>query len=56
MMKKEQSNQPLQLTATVAAHSVLRPLCLLLATAAEWHVGQTQASTHSPHVHPHMEA
>lgn len=39
MNGKRQANMPLQLTATTAAHSVLRPLCLLRMAAAEWRVG-----------------
>lgn len=38
---EEPPNMPLQLTATIAAHSVFRPLCLLRMAAAEWRVVQS---------------
>jgi hypothetical protein len=36
---EEQPNMLLDLTATIAAHSVLRPLCLLRMSAAQQRVG-----------------
>jgi len=45
MTEKEQPNTPLLLTNTGAAHSVLRPLCLLSVLAAEWHVGHADEAS-----------